>query len=389
MRAISAVARKIPAHVYCQEMLKSENHRRMHHGLTVSLGLTISLFGLFATISSSHSESRSRRTHPAADSAVMQQAPTSASEGQVDAAYIFVKGAGILRLQDGTVSTVLQTQASLRDMQIDGEGALWASLHGVGVVRHVGGRTVTLNQESFAKLAIRTPTDVWTINDSHGSVVHYDGSRWKTVRTRNSLAGAFDDNRLLDLVTDGRVVWVSSWNGLWRVVGGRWTRVDPPRAAAASGKAEIDVPAAPAYPLSLLVSRPGLIACYLSGCFVSADSDSGWQPAHWPADRAHLQSAGLANLVAGAGADGTTVVIARLDGSVAASKSEPLSTTGINDIAIDASERVWVATGAELIILDIGGRILQRWKTGMAGSPAGDIERVVVAGGGPAQLPVK
>lgn len=368
-------------------MLKSENRRRVHHGLTVSLGLTISLLGLFATISSSHGKSRSGRGHSATDSAVVPQAPANASKGQVHAAYIFVKGAGILRLQDGTLSTVLETQAALRDMQIDSEGALWASLDGVGVVRHIGGRTVTLTQESFAKLAIRTPADVWTINDGHGSVVHYDGRRWKTVRTRNSLAGAFDDNRLLDIVTDGRAVWVSSWNGLWRVVGGRWTRLEPPQVMAASSEAEIDVPSAPAYPLSLLVSRPGLIACYLSGCFISAESR--WQATHWPSDKAHVQSAGSANLVAGTGADGTTVVIARLDGSVEASKSEPLGATGINDIAIDASERVWVATGAELIVLDSSGRILQRWKTGMAGSPAGEIERVVVAGGGPSQLPAK
>ena len=353
----------------------------------VPLGLVVLLLGLFTTISNSHGKSGSKRRHRAADIAVVQQAPANTSEEQVDAAYIFVKGAGVLRLQDGAVSTVLQTQAALRDMQIDSEGALWASLHGVGVVRNVGGQTATVTQESFAKLAIRSPTDVWAINDSHGSVVRYDGSRWKTVRTRNSLAGAFDDNRLLDVVTDGRAVWVSGWNGLWRVVGGRWTRLEPPPGAAANTEAEIDVPSAPAYPLSLLVSRSGLIACYLSGCFVSAES--GWQASPWPADKAHLQSAGSANLVAGAGADGTTVVIARLDGSVATRKSEPLPATGINDVAIDASERVWVATGAELIVLDSNGRILQRWKTGMAGSPAGEIERVVVAGGGPAQLPAK
>jgi hypothetical protein len=270
-------------------------------------------------------------------------------------------------------------------MQIDSAGALWASLRGVGVVRSVGGRTVTLTQESFAKLAIRTPADVWTINDSRGSVVHYDGGHWKTERTRNSLAGAFDDNRLLDIVSDGRAVWVSGWNGLWRVVGGRWTRVEAP--AAANGGTDGDRQSPPTFPLSLLVSRSGLIACYLSGCFVSAES--GWQASSWPADKAHLQSAGSANLVAGVGADGTSVVIARLDGSVATSKSEPLPATGINDVAIDASERVWVATGTELIVLDRNGRILQRWKTGMAGSPAGEIERVVVAGSGPAQLPAK
>jgi hypothetical protein len=362
-------------------MQRTENRRGRKSGWTAPLGLVVILFGLFTTISSSHG----KRKHSAAEPTVARQAPARAGDSPVDAAYIFVKGAGILRLQDDGVSTILQTQAALRDMQIDGEGALWASLRGTGVIRNVGGKTVTLTQESFAKLAIRSATDVWTINDSHGSVIHYDGRRWKTARTRNSLAGAFDDNRVLDIVTDGHAVWVSSWNGLWRVVGGRWTHLDPPGGAETTGDAESEEPSVPAFPVSLLVSRPGLVACYLPGCFVSAES--GWQPSHWPADKAHLQSAGSANLVAGTGADGRTVVIARLEGSAEPSRSEPLPPTGIGDMAIDASERVWVATGAELIILDASGRTVERWKTGMAGSPAGEIERVVVAGAGPARLP--
>jgi ligand-binding sensor domain-containing protein len=367
-------------------MQRNGNRRRVRSGRTVLLGLAVLLLGLVAAISNSHGKSR---RHKPSDAAPVSepQAPAPSGTERADAAYIFVKGAGILRLQDDGVAMVLPTQAALRDMQIDGEGALWASLRGTGVVRHAGGRAVTLNQESFAKLAIRTPTDVWTINDSHGSVVHYDGRRWKTVRTRNSLAGTFDDNRLLDIVSDGRAVWVASWNGLWRAVGGRWTRVDPPPAATASSEADSDGQSPPAFPLSLLVARPGLIACYLPGCFVSAES--GWQPSRWPADKAHLQNAGSANLLAGTSADGRTVVIARLDGTGKTSKSESLPETGINDIAIDTSERVWVATGAELIVLDTSGRTLQRWETGSAGSPAGEIERVVVAGAGPAQLPAK
>jgi sugar lactone lactonase YvrE len=101
-------------------------------------------------------------------------------------------------------------------------------------------------------------------------------------------------------------------------------------------------------------------------------------------DKAHLQSAGAANLLAGIGADGRTVMTAHLDGSGEASKSELLPATGINDIAIDASGRVWVATGSELIMLAAGGRALERWK-----SDAGEIERVVISGAGPAQLPAK
>jgi hypothetical protein len=356
------------------------NRRRGRPGLAVLLRLTVTLVVLVAATPDSLGKSRSNRKHSAEAPVVAEQAPADSIEAPVDAAFVFVKGTGILRLQDGAVSAVLPTQAALRDLQIDSQGALWASLRGTGVLRMVGGQTSTLNQESFAKLAIRSPTDVWTINDSHGSVVHYDGRRWKTVRTRNSLAGSFDDNRLVDIVSDGRAVWLSSWNGLWRVVAGRWTRVEPPPAAAATGDADADPQAPPAYPLSLLVARPGLVACYLAGCYLY--TESGWQASHWPVEKAHLQSAGAANLMAGIGADGRTVLTTRLDGSGGASKSELLPATGINDIAIDTSGRVWVATGNELIVLAARGYTLARWK-----SDAGEIERVVVSGAGPAQLP--
>ena len=378
---------EFPRTYTAQEMQSIEYRRRGRSGLTAALGLTVTLLFLFTALSDSHGKSRSKRKHLADAPAREQQGPEVSSKEIADAAYVFMKGVGILRLQDSAVSTVLATPAALRDLQVDSEGVLWASLRGVGVVRNVGDQMVTLNQDSFAKLAIRSPTDVWTINDSHGSVVHYDGSRWKTVRTRNSLAGSFEDNRLLDIVTDGRAVWVSSWNGLWRVVGGRWTRVEPPPPAALNGEAENDAQPAPAFPLTLLASKPGLLACYLSGCYLSAES--GWQPSHWPSDKAHLQSTGSGNLLAGTSADGRAVVIARLDGSDKTSKSESLPATGINDIAIDASGRVWVAAGTELIVLDASGRTLQRWKAAADGGQGGDIERVVISGAGPTKLPAK
>jgi hypothetical protein len=368
-------------------MQESENRRRCLSRLKAGLGLAVIILSLTQLLSSGLAKAKSSQ-----ENAMLTDVQTS-SAGRDDAVFLFVKGIGILRLQSGEVSPVLQTQAAIRDMQLDSAGALWASLDGVGVIRYSDGKTVNLNLESFARLAIRTPTDVWTINDSHGSVVHYDGAQWKTVRTRNTLSGAFEDNHLLDIVTDGRMVWVSGWNGLWRVsASGRWAHLEPPAVVTTSEDAEEgDILSTPPFPLSLRVSKPGLIACYLSGCFVSAES--GWRPSHWPVGKAQLQSAGAANLVAGIGADGRTVVVARLDGSSEASKSEPLPATGINDITIDTTGRVWVASGSALTLLDASARTLQRWAIGskaraVAGQPV-EIERVVVAGAGPKQLPAE
>jgi ligand-binding sensor domain-containing protein len=357
------------------------------------LGLAVTLLGLTQLLTSSQATSKPSN-EPKVPTDSQPGVATSSSAKSDDVVFLFVKGIGILRLKGGEVSPVLQTQVAIRDMQLDSEGALWASLAGVGVIRHIDGKTVNLNPESFARLAIRTPTDVWTINDSRGSVVHYDGAQWKTVRTRNTLSGAFEDNHLLDIVTDGHVVWVSGWNGLWRVsTNGRWKSLEPPALVSTSETAdEGDLPPPPPFPLSLRVSRSGLIACYLSGCFVS--TESGWRSSHWPVGKAQLQSAGSANLVAGIGADGRTVVVTHLDGSREESKSEPFPATGINDITIDTKGRVWVASGSALTLLDASARILQRWAIGSkaiavaAGQPV-EIERVVVAGAGPMQLPAE
>ncbi|HEY5282105.1 MAG TPA: hypothetical protein VIM14_04880 [Polyangia bacterium] len=346
-------------------------------------GLAVVIVVLTQTLSSNASRSRSKHRHAAPEPDETQ--PVGTSEVRYNAVFLFVKGIGILRLEGDALSPVMETQAPMRDLQLDSEGALWASLGGVGVVRQVAGKMVNLGQESFAKLAIRSPTDVWAINDGHGSVVHYDGARWKTVRTRNSLTGAFEDNRLLDIVANGHSVWVSSWNGLWRVTGGRWTHLEPPVMPATGDDGEANAPLPPAYPLSMRVSQQGLVACYLSGCFVS--NGSTWRVSHWPATKARLHSVGATNLLAGIDADGRTIVIAPLEGTDA-TRSEPLPATGINDLAVDATGRVWVASGAVLTILDASGHTIKRLDmAGKIGAGASqpidiDIERVVIAGAG-------
>jgi hypothetical protein len=232
-------------------MATHEIRRKRTAGSSILPWLVCGLLVFGGVVHGSHAETKhSSATVPAAEGRAASDAPV----------FLFVKGTGILRWQSGAVSSVLQTTAAIRDLQLDAEGALWASLEEVGVIRFAGGKQVNLHKESFAKLAIRSPTDVWTINDSHGSVVHYDGTHWKTVRTHNSFAGAFDDNHLVDIATDGRAVWVASWNGLWRVAGERWTRVEPPPP---NDAADVDLPVVPAYPLSLIASSRGLIACYL------------------------------------------------------------------------------------------------------------------------------
>ncbi len=342
-------------------------------------GLAVGLLALAGTPGAVHAKAKAQIREETKAPAGAQPAHRQTAQ----AAYVFVQGRGILSLRAGSAALVLPTKSDIRDLRLDGRGGLWASLRKGGVVRIAGGRTVSVCPESFDKLAIRTPSDVWAIDDAHGGVVHFDGKRWRSARTRNSLTGAFSDNHLLDIASDGHAVWVTGWNGLWQVAAGRWTRLPPPRQAMEKPGAERD--RTPPYPLSLLASGQGLIACYLAGCFVT--KGSGWRPSHWPTRRAVLRGAGNRDLLAGPGADGRTVVVARLGGKAEA--SETLPATGINDIAIDGSDRVWVAVGSRLWVLDARARTLARWQPATTDDSTGTIQRVVVEGPGPERLPAE
>jgi hypothetical protein len=97
---------------------------------------------------------------------------------------------------------------------------------------------------------------------------------------------------------------------------------------------------------------------------------------------------GATDLAAGTGADGRTVVIARLNGDASeTASSEPLPATGINDIAVDTSGRVWAATDHALTVFDASGRTLKQWQAASLDGTTGEIQRVVVAGPGPTRLP--
>jgi hypothetical protein len=335
------------------------------------------------TVSTQPAAGKGKRAErePAAKLADAPEDAPDATKSLDGVAFVFIKGRGVVRLEDKTTALIVPSKAGVRDLALDEQGGLWASLRDTGLVRFAGGNLTTVNKESFERVAVRSATDVWAINDSHGSVVHWDGERWKTLRTRNTLTGAFDDNRLLDIATDRRNVWIASWNGLWRVSTTRWIHVDPP----AETRTGADGESPPPFPLSLVPAKRGMLACYVAGCYLA--TEAGWQPSRWPADKAKLQAAGAQEMVAGTGADGRTVVIARLDGATEKATSETLPAIGINDIAIDLKGRVWVATGDVLALFDSRARAIGRWQPKAVANEKLVIERVVVAGTGPDSLP--
>jgi ligand-binding sensor domain-containing protein len=322
---------------------------------------------------------KSKRASTPRQSTRADEVASNAAAPLGDVAFAFIRGQGLMRLRDGSAELVMPTQAAIRDLVLDAEGAVWASLRDTGVLRLRGDKKTTVSKDSFERLAVRSPTDVWAVNDGHGSVVHFDGAGWKTVRTRNSLTGAFADNRLIDITAEAGRVWVASWNGLWSVTGGRWTHVPPPASAVTEGE--------PAFPLSLLATRRGLVACYFSGCFLS--DASGWQDAHWPVDKARLRAAGGSSLMAGIAADGRSVLVSDAVGSHPPATSAPLAPDGINDLFVDARGRIWVATGAQLVVLDDRAQLLERWQPTVTESEPIAVDRIAVVGNGPSRLPSK
>jgi hypothetical protein len=339
-------------------------------------------FVLVGLIVPAQTLAKSKRARQAQDT-VAVASPAEPAAARESAAFLFVKGRGVVRLDERGANVVLPTRAAVVDLRLDGQGGLWASLRDEGVVRVASGNAVPVAAESYEKIAAISASDAWAIGDGYGSLAHFDGRRWKTVRTRSIFTGPFDENRLVDIATDGKMLWVSSWNGLWRAHGGKWARIDPP--AGASQGQEDEPAAGPPFPLSLFPSDKGLFACYLAGCFLWAESS--WRSSPWPWERAHLQAVGASGLLAGVGADGRTVVISRLDNSGEFSTSETLPATGINDIAVDASDRVWAAVGSTLLLLDAKARTVGKWEPASDGGAVPEIVRVVIAGTGPASVP--
>ena len=164
--------------------------------------------------------------------------PISSEAADGGMVYLLINRTGLVRMTDEGMCVAIPPAAEPDPYQWDHDtqmvvapdGELWLSdWSGVRVVGQGGEvrQVATADQRVFVRLAIRSATDVWAVSsDIEWTVDHFDGSSWRSVRTRADFPGQFDDNKFVDLVVTDDAVWVESWNGLWRGVDGVWQPVD-------------------------------------------------------------------------------------------------------------------------------------------------------------------
>jgi hypothetical protein len=297
----------------------------------------------------------------------------AAATGEPSSVYLAIDKVGIVRLDSDAFVPAIRTKSTMTAMTLAPDGALWASFYDDGTLRAHNGKVEKLSSKQYRAIAVRSGHDAWAVTeDIEWQLEHYDGSGWKKVKTRADFPGGFSDNKLNDLAITADELWISSWNGLWRLAGSTWQPIAPP-AGVAAGQA----------PYRLLTAGKEVLARFHEGCF--AREGAGWRSVQWPKD-ATLTTMSSAGLAAGNAHDDQRIVLGT-PGPRPIVTSEALKATRIDDIAIDESGRAWVATDYALTVVDKAGHVITAWEPGTLAGVDGRVSRVAVLGRGPARLP--
>ncbi|MFZ6185933.1 carboxypeptidase-like regulatory domain-containing protein [Nannocystis pusilla] len=296
-------------------------------------------------------------------------------------AYVLVDAVGVLRIDDGAVTTVLPlakgVDAGDLEMTAGPDGSLWLSgWDGVDVMTP-DGRTRKVHRRRgdsgprYEHLIVRADNDVWAVtSDIEWQVVHYDGARWRTLRDRRQFAGKYDDNKFAGLAVAAGAVWVASWNGLWRGVGRDWQPVEPPPGTGI---------------LSLWTYRDRVIAGDGERWFLR--EGDGWQALAWPSTLNVRRAVGEVGLVAAPEHGKAAVQLAAATAAGCTVASEPLAGSRIAEMTVDGAGRVWLATDVGLGVVGGDGRKLAEWPFGSLPGLSGRVTQIAVIDAGPSRLP--
>lgn len=325
------------------------------------------------------SEPQPSETQPTAEARCRPELPASAA-APPGPAYVLVEHVGVVRIDDGAATTVwkLPPKVEAKDLEmVAGPGGeLWLSgwdgvdvLAPTGAVRRVrkaGGGPM------YEHMVVRAADDVWAVtSDIEWEVVHYDGSRWKPQIRRDRMAGKYDDNKFVALAVTSQGAWVSSWNGLWRGVAGKWREVAPP-----AGADPI---------LDLWTYRDAVIASDHEGAWLR--EGDAWRPLGWPRPSDVRRVVGDVGLLVSREHGRPSVTLSAVTGEGCVATSEPLPGASVDEIAVDGAGRVWLATDTALVVVDGEGRKLAEWTVGSLPGFDGEVTRLVVVGAGPQRLP--
>ncbi|MEZ4404496.1 MAG: hypothetical protein R3B06_31035 [Kofleriaceae bacterium] len=289
-------------------------------------------------------------------------------------AYLGIDGTGLVRLEDGQLTTLVAHRYPVRSIVVDAEGAVYAAA--IGGLWKVAGETIehldTEDTALLARLALGPDGVLWATD--HRGVFRWDGG-W-TVEPPATFDGELVDDLAVDRAGH---VWVTQREALWFLDGERWHRLDP----AFAGTVE------PFF--STIAAHPdgGVYVTSIRGTYRFRDgrwSDAGLSSRYGMLDELVIGPAGH---VAGSGGVGTLTVQAP-SGAIRTTELEdgPARARRGDVLAVDGAGRTWLATDNGLVIFDRDGALAQQWLPGTVAGVTGKITALAVVGDGPALPPL-
>jgi hypothetical protein len=301
-------------------------------------------------------------------------APTgnTAPTGKAGPAYLAVDGTGLVKLDGGKITKILEHKYPIRDMAIDAKGTVYAVAIG-GAWKVEGDKPTRIDDDdammSFERVAVGPDGVVWTLDFS--GVHSYDGKKW-TLEPKATFTGV---ELFYDVAVDtkGRV-WVATPDELWRRDGDKWASLGNKDVGGKQPylKRVVAVPTGEVY-----VSGSKGTFVFKDDAWRDLDLEAGYggpDELEVGPDGRIAGSGGLGDLVLAApGQPGRKLEIEKL----------VKAKTG-DVVAVDASGRTWVTTDNGLVILDGDGKLAQQWEPGTVAGITGAIQSAVVVAGGPA-----
>src|SRR5258705_199550 len=148
--------------------------------------------------------------------------PVDPSVTKPGPAYFGVDDVGVVMLDGGVVTKIIDNPYTVEDMAIGPKNEVWVIA--IGGLYKIEGSHVTKVKEpgysSFHRGAVGPDGVLWLTDQRE--VLRFDGKAWTT-----EPATTFDNALLDDIAVDrGGHVWVSESDHLWKLDGAAWTRVD-------------------------------------------------------------------------------------------------------------------------------------------------------------------
>jgi hypothetical protein len=313
---------------------------------------------------------------PAGSSAADEPTPAAsgnlAPSGKAGPAYLAVDGTGLVKLDGGKVTKVLEHEYPIRDMTMDAKGNLYAVAIG-GAWKITGDKATRIDDDSammsFDRIAVGPDGVVWTID--YNGVHRYDGKAW-ALEPKATFTGV---DLFYDVAVDaaGRV-WVVTPDTLWRKDGDKWAPLDPK-----------DVGGKQPYLKRVVAIASGEV--FVAGSRgVFAFKDNAWRDLDLEAGYGGPDEleVGADGRIAGSGGVGDIVIAAPGQPGRDFGVAKVAKAKSADVIAVDGSGRAWVTTDNGLVILDGDGKLVQHWEPGTVAGITGEVQSAVVIGGGPA-----